>query len=710
MIPASVSADETSVTLDISQGNITFDKSGVSGRDASGREVSGSYANYIITQTSSIYRSNTITVSGGSHKITLSGVNIDVSNEINGCAFSIAPNATVNLTLTEGSNNTLKSENNCAGLQVPKGATITIDGAGNLTAIGAKHGAGIGGGNGGDGGKITISGSGTINATSKDYGAGIGGGDRGAGGEINISGSGTINATSGTDGAGIGGGRRGAGGEINISGAVEITAISENGGAGIGSGANASSNNGVIKINLDASGIIIAEGRDGGAGIGGGSQSSGGTINISGLGKIDAKGGVMAAGIGGGANGANDFIELQGGIINSIGGNSAGSGVAYGAGAGIGSGGSDNSGPKSVGTIKVNGDVVIFAKGGTNGTNNEFNGAAIGTGGTLSSGGTEMAFSSPSSRGIIFQAAGGTNGQVYGEVTLPGDLVIPRDYTLHIPTTNRITVPTGITLTNSGTLDNDETIYNKGTLAGTGFNGIIRQQVKWNLIDLTTDNNSEWAAPGNPFTFKLTSAPNYLLPQSITITRGGSPLASSDYTYDDSTGEVTIKSDAIPILMTAPFEIIAAGIPAQITTDPASLDFGKVSVGYERPAAKTVTITNNSDRDVAIALPTSENYIITGGDGFRNGVAALDPGGTATFIIQPKAGLAAGVYDTTLSLEGGGDEVLGQVHVKFTVEAVPPVAKTGDDTNMMPWLIVLLLSGSAIAALATITKRRKTNE
>ena len=133
---------------------------------------------YTITGTGEA-TANTITVqSGKTAYITLNGVNIDVNNIDNACAFAIEAGATVYLTL-EG-NNTLKSGKDKAGLQAPEGAAlvITAESSGSLTATSSYNddysGAGIGGGKGAAGGHITISG-GHITANGSYYGgAGIG--------------------------------------------------------------------------------------------------------------------------------------------------------------------------------------------------------------------------------------------------------------------------------------------------------------------------------------------------------------------------------------------------------------------------------------------------------------------------------------------------------------------------------------------------------
>ena len=111
-----------------------------------------------------------------------------------------------------------------AGIGGDNGKNITITG-GTVTATGGTAGAGIGGGGDdgfyGNGENITITG-GTVNAKGGVFGAGIGGGYGGVGKNITITG-GTVNA-SGCAGAGIGGGINGSGSNVTVSGAAQVTA------------------------------------------------------------------------------------------------------------------------------------------------------------------------------------------------------------------------------------------------------------------------------------------------------------------------------------------------------------------------------------------------------------------------------------------------------------------------------------------------------
>ena len=180
--------------------------------------------------------------------------------------------------LAEGSVNYVHGFYMAPGIYVPKGATLTIDGNGELEAVGDWSGAGIGGGLIGDlreSGSIVING-GTITATG-DYGAGIGCGPAGSGEssceDIVING-GNITAKSLHYGAGIGGGYGSSCGNIAITGGT-IEAFCGYVGAGIGAG-----NSGKVGNILITGGTVSATGANYAVGIGAASGGSCGNITI----------------------------------------------------------------------------------------------------------------------------------------------------------------------------------------------------------------------------------------------------------------------------------------------------------------------------------------------------------------------------------------------------------------------------------------------
>ena len=331
---------------------------------------------------------------GISANITLAGVNIDVSGTSGACAFKIADNSTGNVTITlaDGSVNTLKSGEYCAGLQKNGGTStgiLTIKGnTGKLTATGGNNGAGIGGGKQASTSNITMI-SGTIIAAGGDGGAGIGGGNAnylevfqgGNGSYITISG-GNVTANGGSGGSGIGGGNFGTGSNIKISGGT-VNAVSVNGGAAIGGGWSANGTNITI-----TGGTVIATAvgeektndpmfmprKSGGAGIGGGKKGDGTNITIKDA-TVTALGGENSAGIGGGFYRNGKDITISGSTVLAAGGAGA---------AGIGGGyeGSSEQLGGNGSNITIT-DSIVTAEGGgaVEGNPNQCGGAGIGGGG-----------------------------------------------------------------------------------------------------------------------------------------------------------------------------------------------------------------------------------------------------------------------------------------------------------------------------------------
>jgi len=173
----------------------------------------GSY--WITTESTTVTDRCIVVNSGVVANITLNNVTIDVSSGTQ-CTFDIS-GATVSLTVL--GENTLKSGDDHAGLEVPSGSSLTVSAAstGKLTVVGGSSSAGIGGGLSADAGYIRISGGEIIATGGSDVdlyggGAGIGGGgsnassgNGGSGGVIFIDG-GKIDAAGGSAAAGIGGG------------------------------------------------------------------------------------------------------------------------------------------------------------------------------------------------------------------------------------------------------------------------------------------------------------------------------------------------------------------------------------------------------------------------------------------------------------------------------------------------------------------------
>ena len=238
---------------------------------------------------------NTVTINAEKDQtanVTLSGVNIDVSSAVKA---AVSTNGEGNVSIELDGENNLKSDWEHAGLEK--------NNDGKLTAEGGRYGAGIGGGNKGNGDNIAITG-GEVEATGGGAGAGIGGGYKGDGSNITITG-GKVTAICGKNGAGIGGGLTGNGNHITITGG-EVEATGGLLAAGIGGGHEGNGNNITI-----SGGEVKATGGGNGAGIGGGCYRDGNNITVSGDAKLKVQGGVeddtdgAGAGIGDGGSNAD---------------------------------------------------------------------------------------------------------------------------------------------------------------------------------------------------------------------------------------------------------------------------------------------------------------------------------------------------------------------------------------------------------------------
>ena len=210
LLLASLPVSAHAAVWDIGKGNITVNagSGGQTGTQGDGAAVEDSAP--VITGSST---ENTVTINAEKDQtssVTLSGANIDVSNE--GKA-AVSTNGEGNVSIELDGENTLKSGYRHAGLEKNNGGGLTIadqDENGKLTATGGSDGAGIGGGFKGNGNNIVITG-GEVNATSNGCGAGIGGGGGGDGSDITVSGAAKLKVQGGVGdyygaGAGIGNG------------------------------------------------------------------------------------------------------------------------------------------------------------------------------------------------------------------------------------------------------------------------------------------------------------------------------------------------------------------------------------------------------------------------------------------------------------------------------------------------------------------------
>ena len=336
-----------------------------------------------------------------------------------------------------------------------------------------------------------------------------------------------------------------------------------------------------------------------GAGIGGQGGAEGSNITISG-GNITAAG-VLGAGIGGGGNSSGSNITISGGIVTAT--SQHGSGI----------GGGGTTGGASNITI---------------------------------SGGTVTATGSVDWTGI-----GGTG---------PNNVT---DLWIRPKPGYQIEVREGLDLSQfPPSLTGEWNITSN--LTGNTFSSVaslIPYSVTSYLTNLTS-NGAATATYGTDYAATLTAASGYALPETVTVTVGGTELTvGTDYTW--SGGVLTIPGTKV----TGNIVITAEAVPVPVLTVIAPT-FAEVAEGYAQPTAKAITITNNGNATVNIANVEANNTNFTI-DGSGSSVAAGSS--IDTWTVQPSANLGVGTHTATITVTYDGGKT-ATATVSFTVAAAAP--------------------------------------
>ena len=219
LLLASLPVSALAAEWDISKGDITVNAGSGGQTVTQGSQVDVPDDTPVITGSSDEHSVTINAEKDQAASVTLSGVNIDASGK-DKAAVSTTGEGNVSIEL-DGENK-LESGWEHAGLEKNNGGELTIadeDKNGKLTAEGGKYGAGIGGGDKGNGSDIAITG-GEVKATGGVNGAGIGGGLHGKGKDITVSGDAKLKVQGGVEG-----GFDGAGAGIGNGGSCDERAI-----------------------------------------------------------------------------------------------------------------------------------------------------------------------------------------------------------------------------------------------------------------------------------------------------------------------------------------------------------------------------------------------------------------------------------------------------------------------------------------------------
>ena len=236
----------------------------------------------------------------------------------------------------------------------------------------------------------------------------------------------------------------------------------------------------------------------------------------------------------------------------------------------------------------------------------------------------------PSGTGIVFD---GTEGTVYGGVTLDESLTINQGETLTIPEGSTLTVPEDKILTNNGTIDNSGTLTNNGTVTNNGTlnvneGGKLEGETTGgsgtvvNTPTITAQPANQTVTAGNTATFTVTATSENLTYQwsqstdqgeswreitgatGSTYTTAATTTSMSGYQYrcevSNSAGSVT--SNAVTLTVNDP-----APTTYTITADVDPVEAGTVTVNG---SGTSDTVTANSD--VTLTATANDGYRFTG--------------------------------------------------------------------------------------------------
>ena len=263
----------------------------------------------------------------------------------------------------------------------------------------------------------------------------------------------------------------------------------------------------------------------------------------------------------------------------------------------------------------------------------------------------------PSGTGIVFDNGTGT---VYGDVELQEDLEIDEGESLTLDDGASLDAGNHNVIVDGGTLDDG--------LAESLVGSVIYKVTKVELdkISLTLDvNESE--------TLTATVEPTNATNKNVTWSSNNETVATvnNGLVTAITPGTATITVTTADGNHAATCTVTVTEKPVySITASPAALNFGSIYDDQAAPAAQTVTITNTGNQSVTLSQPTADNYVIG-----TLSATTLAPNATATFTVQPKAGLVAGSYEENLTISGTGG-TSASVALRFSVRERPYIPPT----------------------------------
>ena len=272
------------------------------------------------------------------------------------------------------------------------------------------------------------------------------------------------------------------------------------------------------------------------------------------------------------------------------------------------------------------------------------------------------------SGGIVFD---GTEGTVYGNVTLQDDLTIDQGETLTIGKDASLTVPENVKLTNNGEIDNS------GELNGTvGGSGTVTPKITTDSLPDGTVNQLYTAtlqATGNDITWSASDLPDGLTLNESTGTISGTPTKEGTFNFT-----VTATNSA----GNASKEYTLNIKPAKVSVTGVKLDQTELDLVVGGTETLIATVEPNTATDKTVTWESSNPDVATVD---QNGNVKAVASGTATINVTAN--------------DGSGQKASCTVTVTQPVTGV-----TLDQTELA------LYTGGSATLSATVTPENATNK
>ena len=199
------------------------------------------------------------------------------------------------------------------------------------------------------------------------------------------------------------------------------------------------------------------------------------------------------------------------------------------------------------------------------------------------------------------------------------------------------------------------------------------------VTGVTLDKKTLSLFTGDSATLTATVAPENATDKTVTWVSSNPAIVTVDgsgHVKAVAAGRANITVTTTDGNKTAVCAVTVTGRTYTLSSDPSAIAFGNVNTGYNPPAAQVVVVKNTGNQSLNLTQPKATNFGVG-----KLSQTALKPGETATFIVQPKAGLGEGSYKETLTISGDGG-AKATVNLSFVVQASPAATATPAPTPL----------------------------